>query len=391
MTGEGRDRPPGELRIRPLVGLPEIAKGDDLAAMIAARAPDLADGDVVVVASKVVSKSEGRVVPGLDRDAATSAETVRVVARRGPTRIVETRHGFVMAAAGVDASNVEPGSVVLLPEDPDSSARQLRQGLRDRLGVRIGVVVTDTFGRPWRNGQTDLAIGAAGVPVLVPYGGRSDGYGNPLAVTAPALADELAAAADLAKPKLAGVPVAIVSGLDVVTVEDGTGVRALVRDAAADMFRLGTREAMRQAVRGSVDGASPGSGQVAGQVAGPVAGPVDRDAVEALVAEANALPADPRFVLLDGAPRAEALRGAAPFPALAEVVAVHLSDPPTSQTLLHAGASIDRLRLALAVEGFQTRWVDTADPANLTSQSGAKPVPAPLGWLLIGIATPDGQ
>src|SRR5690606_1285436 len=165
--------------------------------------------DIVVVSSKIVSKAEGRVVEGLDRSEAVDRETVRVVATRGTTRIVQTRHGFVMAAAGVDNSNVALGSLVLLPLDPDASARALRRDLSRRLSLRrIGVLVTDTFGRPWRLGQTDLAIGAAGVVPLGAYAGRTDAHGNELAVTAPAYADELSAAAGRAEGKLAQVPVA---------------------------------------------------------------------------------------------------------------------------------------------------------------------------------------
>ena len=155
----------------PVHGIPEITEGADLAGLIAEAATGLGDGDILAITSKIVSKAEGRVVR-VDREQAIDAESVRVIARRGATRIVETRHGLVLAAAGVDASNTPPGTVVLLPEDPDGSARRLRKALMDRLGVRIGVVVTDTLGRPWRAGQTDAAIGAAGVAPLRDYRGR---------------------------------------------------------------------------------------------------------------------------------------------------------------------------------------------------------------------------
>jgi len=230
-------------------GIPEVGAGDDLAALVVAAVPDLADGDIVVIASKVVSKAEGRVVPGHDRLAAIADETVREVARRGDTVIAQTRHGFVMAAAGVDASNVEVGRLVLLPLDPDASARRLRAGLLEVTGARVGVIVTDTFGRPWRHGQTDLAVGAAGVTVLDELSGRTDRYGNPLLVTAAAVADELAGAADLVKSKLAARPLAVVRGFGaLVNGEDGPGVAALVRLGPLDMFRLGTREAVQEAV-----------------------------------------------------------------------------------------------------------------------------------------------
>jgi coenzyme F420-0:L-glutamate ligase/coenzyme F420-1:gamma-L-glutamate ligase len=231
-------------------GIAEIGPGDDLGAVVASALPDLSDGDIVVLASKVVSKAEGRIVAGTDRLAAIADETVREVARRGDTVIAQTRHGFVMAAAGVDASNVALGSVVLLPVDPDASARSLRAALRTSTGASVGVVVTDTFGRPWRGGQTDLAIGAAGVVAIDSLAGSSDAYGNPLVVTAPALADELASAADLARTKLAGRPVALVRGLGhLTTADDGPGVAALIRLGPLDMFRYGHREAVDAAYR----------------------------------------------------------------------------------------------------------------------------------------------
>ncbi|MYZ11683.1 coenzyme F420-0:L-glutamate ligase [Streptomyces sp. SID2999] len=232
-------------------GLPEVAPGDDLAKLIAAAEPGLADGDVLLVTSKIVSKAEGRIVRAADREAAIDAETVRVVARRGPLRIVENRQGLVMAAAGVDASNTAEGTVLLLPEDPDASARGIREGLREALGVTVGVIVTDTFGRPWRAGLTDVAIGAAGVRVLDDLRGGTDAHGNPLSATVVATADELASAGDLIKGKASGLPVAVVRGLPhVVTgaAEQGEGARALVRSARDDMFRLGTSEAVREAL-----------------------------------------------------------------------------------------------------------------------------------------------
>ncbi|WP_327683605.1 coenzyme F420-0:L-glutamate ligase [Streptomyces sp. NBC_00467] len=237
--------------VRAVPGLPEVGPGDDLAALVAAAAPDLSDGDILLVTSKIVSKAEGRILAATDREAAIDAETVRVVARRGPLRIVENRQGLVMAAAGVDASNTPAGTVLLLPEDPDASARALREGLRESLGVDVGVVVTDTFGRPWRNGLTDVAIGAAGVRVLDDLRGGTDAHGNPLSATVVATADELASAGDLVKGKAEGLPVAVVRGLGHLVGDgdgEGDGARALVRSPADDMFRLGTSEAVREAV-----------------------------------------------------------------------------------------------------------------------------------------------
>ncbi|WNO65223.1 coenzyme F420-0:L-glutamate ligase [Streptomyces sp. AM2-3-1] len=265
MSGDAASGEAPAYRVWALPGMPEVRAGDDLAKLIAATEPGLVDGDILLVTSKIVSKAEGRIVEAADREAAIDAETVRVVARRGTLRIVENRQGLVMAAAGVDASNTPAGTVLLLPEDPDASARTIRDGLRDTLGVEVGVVITDTFGRPWRNGLTDVAIGAAGVRVLDDLRGGTDAHGNPLSATVVATADELASAGDLVKGKAEGLPVAVVRGLSHAVGTAGgaevsgrgaggeadgvePGARALVRVAADDMFRLGTSEAVREAV-----------------------------------------------------------------------------------------------------------------------------------------------
>jgi coenzyme F420-0:L-glutamate ligase/coenzyme F420-1:gamma-L-glutamate ligase len=237
------------LCVEPVPGLPEVTPGDDLAALIAGSA-SLRDGDVVVVTSKIVSKAEGRLLPAdgnraAVRDAAVEAETRRLVARRGPTRIVETHAGFVLANAGVDTSNVATDAVALLPEDADASADRLRIGLRALLDVEVGVVVTDTFGRPWREGLVDVAIGVAGLAALRSFIGQKDPYGNELGMTEIAEADELAAAAELVCGKLDGVPVAIVRGYRGPP-DDGRGARALVRPSEHDLFRLGSAEARHE-------------------------------------------------------------------------------------------------------------------------------------------------
>jgi coenzyme F420-0:L-glutamate ligase/coenzyme F420-1:gamma-L-glutamate ligase len=244
------DLPGPRLQAWSVDGIGEVVEGTDLGALVCSL--DLRDGDVVLLTSKVVSKAEGRVRTA-DREEAVRAETVRVVARRGPTSIVENHLGLVMAAAGVDASNVAPGSVVLLPLDPDASARALRERVREQAGRNVAVLVTDTAGRAWRTGQTDLAIGAAGIEPLDDHAGRVDSYGNPLAVTAPAVVDQLASVAELVTGKLGARPLSVVRGLaDRVLPpgEHGRGARVLVRPRAQDMFALGAREAVLAAVRG---------------------------------------------------------------------------------------------------------------------------------------------
>ncbi|UNK71344.1 coenzyme F420-0:L-glutamate ligase [Microbacterium sp. H1-D42] len=241
------------LTVWPLPGIPEVQSGDDLAALILAalQPTPLEDGDVLVVTSKIVSKAEGRIVAADDREAAITAETARIVATRpradgGVTRIVQNRLGIVGAAAGVDASNTASGTVLLLPIDPDASARDLAGALRAATGAEVGVIISDTLGRPWREGQTDIAIGAAGVHIFDRLGGQVDSAGRPLIVTLPCIADELAATGDLVKGKLSGCPVAVVRGMGrVVGGLDLAGAASIVRDASKDMFRLGADEAYR--------------------------------------------------------------------------------------------------------------------------------------------------
>lgn len=242
--------PPWSISCVPLTGIGEIRTGDNLADVLGA-ATALLDGDILVVTSKVVSKAEGRVLTR-DRTEALADETERVVATRGNTSIVRTHHGLVMAAAGIDASNTAPGTVVLLPIDPDASALALRESIAADGGPNVAIVISDTSGRAWRNGQTDIAIGAAGLQVTLDYAGRTDDYGNLLTVTAPAVADEIAGTGDLVKGKLDRSPAAVLRGLAHLVLDPsshGPGARMLIRDEADDMFGHGAREAVLHAVK----------------------------------------------------------------------------------------------------------------------------------------------
>ncbi len=232
------------ISIHPVRGLPEISEGDDLALLIGDLLTEsglgLQPGDVVVVTHKVVSKAEGRMVE-LEDDGPHShrylveSESASVLRRRGDLVITETRHGFICANAGVDRSNVGPGRAVLLPVDPDRSARRIRSRLIQRFGVEVAVVITDTFGRPFRRGLTDVAIGVAGFKPIRDLRGTPDDHDRVLEVTEVAVADEIAAAADLAKGKVGGIPVAIVRGLSL-PAEDGSATE-LIRPAPEDLFR----------------------------------------------------------------------------------------------------------------------------------------------------------
>lgn len=233
------------LSVFPIDGMPEVRRGDVLAELLvaAARAQEtpLEDRDCVVVTQKVVSKAEGRVVRLDPSDAAArraliESESVRVLRRRGELVISETRHGFVCANAGVDLSNVDEGTAALLPVEPDRSARRIRDGIRAAAGVEVAVIVSDTFGRAWRIGLTDVAIGASGLAAVVDMRGEHDATGRELQVTEVALADEIAGAAELVKGKAAQVAAAVVRGLDPAWFREGSA-RELVRPPAEDLFR----------------------------------------------------------------------------------------------------------------------------------------------------------
>jgi len=232
---------PSSLSIVPVTGLPEIVSGTDLAGMLA-NDVDLLDHDILVVTQKIVSKAEGQVVEIDTTDprghkAIVEDESVRVLRRRGDLIITETRHGFVCANSGVDLSNVEAGHAVLLPVDSDRSARRIRDVVRATQGVVIGVIISDTFGRPWRRGVTDVAIGSAGIGPILDLRGTNDALGRELQVTEVAVVDELAAAADLVMGKSAGYPAAIVRGIPEHWFRTGSVVDEIVRDANEDLFR----------------------------------------------------------------------------------------------------------------------------------------------------------
>ncbi|NEK85379.1 coenzyme F420-0:L-glutamate ligase [Blastococcus saxobsidens] len=342
---------PSGLSVHPVPGLPEFAPGDDLAAALVAAAPWLDDGDVVVVTSKVVSKVEGRLVrvePGADREAARQRavddETVRVVARRGPLKIVQTRQGWVVAAAGIDASNVAADSLVLLPEDGDASARRLRARLRELAGVDVAVVVSDTFGRTWREGLTDVAVGAAGIEALDDHRGAVDAHGNRLETTRIAVVDELASAADLVKGKLAGVPVAVVRGLPLKRPADDAdeGTRPLVRLPADDLFPYGSRDVVPSRAP-AAGGLRPRTGE--------------REAVAAAFRVASAALPEFPVVLRHGGEGDGA-------------VDVHLTDALTTTTAVNAGAVIGAAIVQLHAQGWATRWepVATAGGTSLVGR-----------------------
>jgi coenzyme F420-0:L-glutamate ligase/coenzyme F420-1:gamma-L-glutamate ligase len=330
------------ISVHPVRGLPEFAPGDDLAAAIADAAPWLADGDVVVVTSKAVSKAEGRLVrvpPGADREAmrlqAVEDEAVRVIARRGPLAIVQTRQGWVVAAAGIDASNVGQDALVLLPEDADASARALRDRLRELLGVDVAVVVSDTFGRTWREGLADVAVGAAGIAALTDHRGAVDAFGNRLETTRTAVVDELASAADLVKGKLAGVPVAVIRGFPVDRPEPDPGTRPLVRLAADDLFPYGARDLLGS--RAPAAELVPRAGELAA-------------VAEAFRIASQALPEFPVVLRFGGEGDG--------------VVDVHLSDAVTTTTAVNLGAVLGGAIVQLHAEGWTTRWEPVGTPGG---------------------------
>ncbi|HEV3474008.1 MAG TPA: coenzyme F420-0:L-glutamate ligase [Actinomycetota bacterium] len=404
------------MEIFPVRGLPEIDHGSDLAALIAELAPPLRDGDVVAVTQKIVSKAEGRVVSDEEgKDAWVERETRRVVARRGDLVIAETRHGFVCANAGVDASNVAAGFLSLLPEDPDGSAERIRAGLRDRTGSDVGVLITDTFGRTWRRGLVNVAIGSAGVPALLDLRGTKDAHGRILETTVVALADEIAAATGLAMGKAEGIPVAVVRGMR------REGPDAPPRPAA-DLVRPPDEDLFRSSPLASI------SGRRTVRAFGP--GAVPREALTEAVAAALTAPvphgsrhrrrpwtwmvvaSEPgRRALLgamagawvrdlkeDGVPqdvidrrlaKSDELLGGAPVLALPFLSLAAADDYPDERRaraerdmfVLATGAAVQNFMLALHAQGYGSAWVSSS---LFCSEEAGAAVGLSPDWLAMG-------
>jgi coenzyme F420-0:L-glutamate ligase/coenzyme F420-1:gamma-L-glutamate ligase len=368
-------------------GLPEVRPGDDLAAMLERSlvAVPARERDVLAVTQKVVSKAEGRVVPAVDRAGWIERESVGLVARRGDVVIVRTRHGFVCANAGVDASNVPVGLLTLLPEDPDASAERLQKELCARLGLsRLGVVVTDTFGRPWREGVVDVAIGCAGLPPLVDLRGTRDDRGRALETTVVALADAVAAASGLVMGKAARVPAAIVRGLDTAVLDAPPGpARALVRAPADDLFR----ESASVAVAATAPVASFGPGAV------------PRASIEEAVVAASTAVEVPRFLVLTSRTALHRLRAAVEGSgrsdlshAPAAIVACLPADVSAgAASSLRAGAAIGQLTVALHAQGIDWAWEPERpfDDGRVRAALGLDDDWRPIAIVALG-ATPEG-
>jgi coenzyme F420-0:L-glutamate ligase/coenzyme F420-1:gamma-L-glutamate ligase len=401
------------LQILPVRGLPEIEQGADLAALIAQTTDPLRDGDVVAVTQKAVSKAEGRVVPDQDgKEAWVERETRRVVARRGELVIAETRHGFVCANAGVDESNVEAGFLSLLPEDPDGSAERIREGLRALTGAEVGVVITDTFGRTWRRGLVNVAIGCAGLPALLDLRGTKDALGGVLETTVVALADEVAAAAGLAMGKAEGIPAAVVRGLR--PEAPPSPAADMVRPAEEDLFRSSPLAAIsaRRTVRTFGEGPVPReilTEAAAASLTAPVphgsrherrpwtwvvvdSQPARRALLGAMAgAWVRDLQADGTApeVIARRLARSDELLGGAPalaVPFLSMAGADRYPDERRARAerdmfVLATGASVQNFMLALHAQGFASAWVSSS---LFCSEETATAVGLSSDWMAMG-------
>ncbi len=410
------------MEILPVTGLPEVRAGDDLVALLLEAAGELRDGDVLAVTQKVVSKAEGRVVEG-DKDAWVARESRRVLARRDDLVIAETAHGFVCANAGVDASNVAEGFLSLLPEDPDGSAERLREGLRARSGADVAVVVTDTFGRPWRRGVVNVAIGCAGLPSLVDLRGTKDAHGRLLEATVVALADEIAAAAGLAMPKAAGIPAAVLRGVR--WEAESSPARELVRPREEDLFRespllsISARRSIREFGEGMVPREALAEAAGAALTAPVPHGsrhrsrpwlwtvldsPAAKRRLLAAMAEAWArdLRADavPEGTIARRLARSDAMLGSAPaivVPALTLVQADEYPDERRREAerdmfLLATGAAVQNFALALHAQGYASCWVSSTlfCREEASEALGLEPGWLPMGAVACGPMPPDG-
>jgi dehydro coenzyme F420 reductase / coenzyme F420-0:L-glutamate ligase / coenzyme F420-1:gamma-L-glutamate ligase len=371
------------LEVIPLLGIPEVEPGDDLAELLA---PPLAanaarDGDVVVVTQKIVSKAEGRIVPADERDDWIARESAAIVARRGDLVITRTRHGLVCANAGVDASNVREGFLTLLPEDADASAERLGKELATWLDVgSLGVVVSDTFGRPWREGVVDVAIGCAGLPAIVDLRGTPDAHGRALETTVVALADAVAAAAGLVMTKADRIPAALVRGLlPFASAPPGRAVD-LIRRPEEDLFR---ESALQAVSSGSATGAFGAGPLPDGALEDAIMAAADADDRVAFVALSS--PEARRRVLGTFAPEDRATLE----PAQALAVPIVRSRPGRAEAaLLEGGAAIGRLLVALRGRGLAGAWdVDVeADENGLRSALDLDDAWRPLGVVGVGAA-----
>ncbi len=376
-----------------LPGVPEVTPGADLTTLVVEGCERagfaLRDRDVVCIAQKAVSKAEGALIelpPGVDvataRRELARREALRVVAETANVLVVETRHGFVCANAGVDASNLPQGIVSLLPPDPDASAQRIAAGLRLATGKAVGVVISDTFGRPWRMGQTDVALGVAGIAALRDERGGRDRFGRPLEVTVVAVADELAAAADIVRRKADGVPFVIIRGGEILPDPHGSA-RPLVRPAADDLFRWGLPQAVLEGLSAVDEPKSFGPGPVAVESLNAALCTVGEDPDKTRILRVPATASHAVIATLDGGE---------PLASAPAMVLICLVDAPKAGSerdarVLAAGGAAARLRVAVAALGYSSAWrpIGTAS-ADVSAFLDLEPEDEPFG--VVGVGRP---